>query len=221
MSKNSKNLGYTIVPNSILWNNNLRLEEKALLAILISNSEDWHIYISEIYSRSENKQASQRRTFQSLIKKGYASQIRYVDPGTKQIGWKNIPYPDGNANALKNPAIEFPEMETPAVGNPSDETLSSGIPNVDDAKVETPQVESHDNNSTNEDSIKEENTKEDNTKINDVIKDIEDILLKNSNAQESHTRNSEDGSDKSSEETDKKSEENREEGKDEEDELPF
>src|SRR3989304_1439506 len=59
--KSKTNLkGFTKVLNSILNNKTLSLEEKGLLSILISNSKEWKVFITEIYKRSTNSELIQR-----------------------------------------------------------------------------------------------------------------------------------------------------------------
>ncbi len=149
----NKSLGFTKVPNTLLWNKKLRLEEKALLAILISNDPSkWNIFVTEIYSRSENSDGSQRATLKSLIKKGYATQSKFTDPNTKQIKWQTKPYLDGNAHENKYPSLEFS-----GVG-----IIKMEIPSMEAEPLESPLMESTEINNINENNIKEENTKEEN-----------------------------------------------------------
>jgi hypothetical protein len=180
MHKDNEKLGYTIVPNSVLWNKELRLEEKALLAILISNKEDWKIYLSEIAKRSLNGADSHRRAFHSLIKKGFASQHKYRDPITKQIKWMNIPFVNGDALEQHKP-----ETEQPSIDN-----LGSESPAIESSGMEIPVVETTLINNTNVNNTKEEIINEKKITIPIIEEDITNIKSQTPNSLDGSANNS-------------------------------
>lgn len=143
--KTNKN-GFTQIPNSILNDENLTLEEKALLSIIMSNHEDWKIYQKEIECRSKNGRDSHAKLFKKLAEKGYIVRVinskeedKNLKTGTgmfvkQDIYWK-----------LSNP-LESTSDWKPVTGNQSLETSNQFSVS----------------NNTNTDNTKEENKKEDN-----------------------------------------------------------
>lgn len=150
MSKSKQIKGFTKVPNSILNNVALSLEEKALFAILISNSSDWKIHITEIYSRSINGEPKQRKVFKALIQKGYAIQERKKDSVTKKFNWIYELFPNGDGISRRNPSV----------GNPSVNTPPSDSPLVNSHDIENPSIHRSDINNTDLNNTIEEKNKE-------------------------------------------------------------
>jgi predicted transcriptional regulator len=151
-----KNNGFTKVPNIILWNEELSLQEKALLAIMMSNASIWKTRIMEIYSRSQNCEASQRKTLTDLISKGFVTRNRTKNASTKQFEYEYILNKIEGFTMKKKekpshqlPQVEKPHMETPPMEKP---------------QVESPEMESDGTNNTNTNNTKTDKTNSDKNK---------------------------------------------------------
>ena len=139
MSNNKSIKGFTQVPNYILSDPKLSIEAKGLLAILLSNAAYWKIQITEIYRRSINSEARQRRVLKELIDNGLVVQEKKRNPKTKRFEWKHIinvprifkgnPIPDTHSLQVEIPLVENADMEKPSLGKPpinnTDETIQS------------------------------------------------------------------------------------------------
>lgn len=164
--------GFTKVPNSILQNKNLSLEEKGMMALLLSNKKNWTIFIQEIYKRSTNGRDNSRSIMNSLIAKNYIKRERFQnEKGSFYWDYQINPYPE-------NPATARPAMDEPATGN---------------QKMGSPATESQAINKTNKDNTKLNNTKQEKIKpkqddikqeiiitedaIDQMIYDLEDELV--------------------------------------------
>lgn len=62
---------YTQINNHSAQNNQLSLQAKGLLFVLLSNKEDWKPYIDEISKRSKNGRDAHRSAFEELKDAGY------------------------------------------------------------------------------------------------------------------------------------------------------
>lgn len=67
--------GYTTVENEILDDSKVSLEGKGLIAILLSNTDDWEIVMSEIISRSKNGRDAHYNVIRHLIEHGYYARV--------------------------------------------------------------------------------------------------------------------------------------------------
>lgn len=90
---NSKTNGnWTTVPNELLQEDKLTLEEKGMMVSLLSLSPNWAIYRPDLYKRLNDKPGTIDRVFQSLQKKGYILSVRVVDDKGHFSGWNHIVY---------------------------------------------------------------------------------------------------------------------------------
>lgn len=80
--KNARRRGYTTVENEILDDSAVSLEGKGLIAILLSNRNDWDIVMSNIVSRSKNGRDAHYNVLWHLIEQGYYARI-YLKEGGK------------------------------------------------------------------------------------------------------------------------------------------
>lgn len=67
--------GFVQIKNELFDDKELRLEEKGMLAILLSNSDEWLIYENEIITRSSNGRDNSKRLFKQLAEKGYLKKV--------------------------------------------------------------------------------------------------------------------------------------------------
>lgn len=65
------NENYTQLNNHSIQNNQLSLQAKGLLLVLLSNKETWRPYIDELSKRSKNGRDSHRAAFEELKDAGY------------------------------------------------------------------------------------------------------------------------------------------------------
>src|SRR3989304_1914984 len=115
--KSKTNLkGFTKVLNSILNNKTLSLEEKGLLSILISNSKEWKVFITEIYKRSTNSELIQRAIYNKLIAKNYAKRVRTKNE-KGQIQWSFELNPYSDLPSMAEPSMAEPSMAEPSMVN--------------------------------------------------------------------------------------------------------
>lgn len=73
---------FTMALNSMLWDQNLSLEAKALLTIFLSNKKDWQINMTEIIQRSKNGRDAHYRVLDELIEQGYIARAEIRDGKT-------------------------------------------------------------------------------------------------------------------------------------------
>lgn len=62
--------------NHFLQNPNLSSSAKGVLAVILSNKDDWRIYPDEIAKRSKDGIVSHRSAFEELEKQGYVRTIK-------------------------------------------------------------------------------------------------------------------------------------------------
>ena len=62
--------------NHFLQNTNLSSSAKGVLAVVLSNKDDWRIYPDEIAKRSKDGLVSHRSAFEELEKQGYIRTIK-------------------------------------------------------------------------------------------------------------------------------------------------
>lgn len=65
--------------NAFLQDKNLSLQAKGLLAEILSNKDDWRIYISELESRSTNGRDAHRKAYKELQEAGYIRIVKKSD----------------------------------------------------------------------------------------------------------------------------------------------
>lgn len=113
--------------NHFLQNPNLSSSAKGVLAVVLSNKDDWRIYPDEIAKRSKDGLVSHKSAFKELEKYGYIRTIK------KSLGrGKGIQhYRFAQDIPITNDYLEYilerfeKELSTKAVNNPKDGTLQS------------------------------------------------------------------------------------------------
>lgn len=83
--RNAKKNKFTAISNNLLWNEKASLQAKGLLAIFLSNSNEWKINMKEIISRSKNGRDAHYKVVNELIELGYFARVQIVDPGQKKF----------------------------------------------------------------------------------------------------------------------------------------
>lgn len=63
--------------NAFLQDTNLSLQAKGLLAEILSNKDDWRIYISELAKRSTNGRDAHKAAYKELQDAGYIRVVRF------------------------------------------------------------------------------------------------------------------------------------------------
>lgn len=90
---NSKTNGnWTTIPNQLLHESDLTLEEKGMLISLLSLSPNWAIYRPDLYKRLNDKPGTIDRVFQQLQRKGYIISVKVIDEKGHFSGWNHIVY---------------------------------------------------------------------------------------------------------------------------------
>jgi hypothetical protein len=122
MKKNQRK-GFTKVENHVLDNNCLTLEEKGMIALLLSNKEDgpdYKVNIEEIFRRSKGHADTQRKVFQKLKDWGFVTQEKTMQKGTGKFVWNykingQKVFSNGQKPDPKKPDMNLPAMELPAL----------------------------------------------------------------------------------------------------------
>lgn len=65
--------------NHFLQDTSLSLQAKGLLAEILSNKEDWRIYIGELENRSTNGRDAHRKAYKELQEAGYIRIVKKSD----------------------------------------------------------------------------------------------------------------------------------------------
>lgn len=73
--RNARKKNFTQISNSLLNDDKVTLEAKALLTIFLSNKEDWKIQMKEIIKRSKNGRDAHYRALDELIEHGYVARV--------------------------------------------------------------------------------------------------------------------------------------------------
>lgn len=154
---NARRGGFTAIKNSVLDDPNLKLESKALLTILLSNSDDWKINMKEIIRRSKNGRDAHYSAMNDLIKQGYVYRAQVKDEKGK---FKETIYIFSDDKREVKEAIEelkakglLPHPENPDTENPHPENPDTG----------KPYPENQDNNNTNRNKTNRNKTNDNNT----------------------------------------------------------
>ncbi len=106
---------FTTLPNEILKNKKLTLEEKGFLGFLLSLPSDWVIYRQNLYNELPDKKGTIDKLFRNLQQKGYILSVKVHDPKTGRfIGWNHVVYDipaeiDKNRQSV-NPTSEIPDL---------------------------------------------------------------------------------------------------------------
>ena len=81
----SKKENYTQIPNDLLRNPEISGKAKALLCLLLSNSDNWHSYFEVIKTMMKEEEHAIRSGLKELEKFGYLKRVRYRDNTTKKL----------------------------------------------------------------------------------------------------------------------------------------
>lgn len=91
--------GFSVLPNELTQSSGLTLEEKGMLAFLLSLPDDWVLYKKNLYDRLPDGKHTIDRVFKSLQEKGYIFSKRQVDEATgKMVGWNHVVYDSPQEN---------------------------------------------------------------------------------------------------------------------------
>lgn len=180
--RNVRTAKYTQVSNSFLNDKEGSLQAKGLLSILLSNSDDWEIHMSEIISRSKNGRDAHYATINELIKLGYFARISVIGADNR---FEEMIYlfsdikndVEEEINRIKNWAkevdkkltIEFRGVKEPFPKNKKKLGTIDNTTLTGNQDTGNPNTESQDNNNT-----KGKNTNNKNTKSNNNNKDYID-----------------------------------------------
>lgn len=111
--------------NHFLHNPNLSSSAKGVLAVILSNKDDWRIYPDEIAKRSKDGLASHKSAFNELEKNGYIRTIKKSLGRGKGIQHyrfaQDIPITDDYFEYILERFEK--ELSTKAVDNSSDSIL--------------------------------------------------------------------------------------------------
>lgn len=88
--RNVRRTNFTQVNNIVINDQKLTLEGKGLLAIFLSNSDDWNINMKEIITRSKNGRDAHYRIVKELITQGYFARVEIRGKGKK--GFEKMEY---------------------------------------------------------------------------------------------------------------------------------
>lgn len=112
--KGRKRNNFTMLPNEVLKSTELSLEEKGLLAYLLSLPDDWVIYktsLPEVLNETDYKIS---KAFSGLQKKKYIHSVKMIDTVTHRfIGWNHAVYDEPLIEDTDNQ----PRHEIPTVGD--------------------------------------------------------------------------------------------------------
>lgn len=110
---------FTIIPNALLQNEKMSIEDKGLLCWLLSLPEDWAIYRSTLHNYHSNGKDAINASFERLIKMGYIVQTKKKDKG-KMSGYDYVVYPEirKTVEDAEKPSSEKPLSENPLTENP-------------------------------------------------------------------------------------------------------
>lgn len=83
--RNAKKEKFTPISNSLLWDKEVSLQSKGLLAIFLSNSDDWELNMKEIITRFKNGRDAHYKILSELIELGYFARVQVVDPANNHF----------------------------------------------------------------------------------------------------------------------------------------
>ncbi|WP_314828513.1 transcriptional regulator [Streptococcus cristatus] len=116
---------YTSMNNHFLQDPNLSSSAKGVLAVILSNKDDWRIYPDEIAKRSKDGLVSHRTAFEELEKHGYIRTVKKSLGRGKGIQHyrfaQDIPIADDYFEYILEKFEK--ELSTETVDNPDDGTL--------------------------------------------------------------------------------------------------
>ncbi|HEL1573309.1 TPA: transcriptional regulator [Streptococcus suis] len=111
--------------NHFLQNKNLTSSAKGVLAVILSNKDDWRIYPDEIAQRSKDGIVSHRSAFEELEKHGYMRTLKKSlgrGRGIQHYRFvQDIPITDSYFDYIVERLEK--ELSTDGVDNPDNDTL--------------------------------------------------------------------------------------------------
>jgi hypothetical protein len=90
----SKPNEFTLIPNDLIRNPNISGRSKALLCLLLSNSNGWYSYITVIETMMQEGKTAIRSSLVELENLGYLKRIRYRNKHTKILSGSFWAYTD-------------------------------------------------------------------------------------------------------------------------------
>ena len=94
---------FTTIPNEICKSLELTMEEKGMMAFLLSLPSDWVLYRQNLYNSMSDGKSTIDRVFRSLQKKGYILSVRVHDTTSgKFLGWNHIVYDEPSVPKIEN-----------------------------------------------------------------------------------------------------------------------
>jgi len=108
--KNSIKKNFTVVPNSVLTNDNISWKAKGIFSYLASKQDDWNFYVGEIQQNATDGETALKSGLKELENSGYLTRKPNQNDQGQFSGWVWIlKIPDGTVRS-----------ETHPTGNPPD-----------------------------------------------------------------------------------------------------
>lgn len=83
---------FVTLENKLVQSTELTLEEKGLLAYLLSLPSDWVLYKKNLHEKLNESKGTVDRVFKSLQEKGYIISVRVHDKTGAFTGWNHVVY---------------------------------------------------------------------------------------------------------------------------------
>lgn len=135
---------YAKVPNDICQSKELTLEEKGLIAFLLSLPKDWVVYKSNIHELINEKKNKVDVAFFGLQKAGYIYSYKVINEKGYFKGWNHIVYaiPPKDNRHQENPKSDISEVQkTTPIQTNTIELINTSIkkkkftaPSIDEVK---------------------------------------------------------------------------------------
>jgi hypothetical protein len=106
-SKSTKS-PYTQIHNELIRNNELTLEEKGLMAYILSLPDDWVLYRKNLYNVLPDNKGTIDRLFRSLQKKGFIVSAKQIGADGRFTGWNHIVYDKSIHRDIETPMSDKP-----------------------------------------------------------------------------------------------------------------
>lgn len=139
--KHSSN--YTVIPNALLQDERLALDEKGLLCFLLHLPEDWVVRQGDLKKRCGVSKDKMQRLMRRLIELGYVLMVKSRDDDTQKFGANEYHvYDQPQATAGEPANCNEPQPEKPATARTSVNTgVSRAAPKPRQKLDATPQPE--------------------------------------------------------------------------------
>lgn len=185
--KNARRNKFTMINNDFLNDKNLTLQAKGLMAIFLSNSEDWEIRMSEIINRSKNGRDAHYKVINELINNDYFARVEIKEDNKfKEMIYIFSDDKEEVKEALeeyKNNPLAYINIDKRKVKKVEKNTDNTPIPENQDTgqndKISIPKIpftENRDTASTLSESQYNNNTKDKNTNLNNTnLKDSQSV----------------------------------------------